>query len=99
MKRPLVRRPGYESCLVIDGEKMSVASQEDCTAAIEQAKILEEVARPGEEFRHVCKVPRTVRQKAMDEGWDDGDWAKWLNDPDHVKLRSWKGQIGRQDLM
>ena len=99
MRHPLIARPGYRATFLKSDGKITIASEEDCTAAIERNKVLEERALPGEEFRHVAYVPRVVAQRAQNEGWDDGDWAKWLNDPDHSKLRSWKGQIGRQDLL
>lgn len=38
-------------------------------------------------------IPMTVVEKSMLEGWDDGDWKRWLNDPDNKAFRIWPGRV------
>ena len=44
---------------------------------------------------HVAKVPVTVVERAMREGWfhDDKAWDKFLNDPDHKGFRVDEGRL------
>lgn len=41
----------------------------------------------------LAKVPMTVYEKSILEEWDEGDWKKWLNDPDNAAFRVWQGQV------
>jgi hypothetical protein len=38
-------------------------------------------------------VPLFVWEQSEREGWDDADWAKWLNDPDNAAFRVWRGSV------
>jgi hypothetical protein len=40
-------------------------------------------------------VPITVAEKAMLEGWDEQDWARWLDDPANAAFRVWQGRVGK----
>lgn len=41
----------------------------------------------------LARVPLTVYEKSLHEGWDEADWKKWLNDPDNKHFRVWQGQV------
>lgn len=43
--------------------------------------------------RLVARVPMTVVELSIHEQWDEGDWKKWLNDPDNAAFRIWQGQV------
>lgn len=45
-------------------------------------------------FRYLARgVPLTVYEKSLHEQWDEGDWDKWLNDPDNAVFRIWAGRV------
>lgn len=41
----------------------------------------------------LARVPMTVYEQSLREQWDDGDWKRWLNDPQNEPFRIWKGQV------
>lgn len=49
--------------------------------------------RPGSTNKLVARVPMTVYEQSLHEGWDENDWKKWLNDPDNKAFRIWPGQV------
>jgi hypothetical protein len=62
-------------------------------------EILDGVHRDQEAMAHdgvnklLAKVPVAIYERSVHEKWDEGDWARWLNDPDNSRLRVWKGQV------
>jgi hypothetical protein len=38
-------------------------------------------------------VPLFVYEQSEREGWDQNDWARWLNDPDNAHFRVWRGRV------
>ena len=38
-------------------------------------------------------VPLFVYEQSEREGWDEKDWARWLNDPDNALFRVWPGRV------
>lgn len=42
---------------------------------------------------HIAEIPLSIAETAEVEGWDEGDWRRWLNDPDNAMFRTWKGRI------
>lgn len=77
------------------GERYVFETIEDHEPTIESAKVLREHVTSKDTFRHVARVPLTVYEKALREGWaDDQDkWRRWLNDPDNAAFRVWEGQV------
>jgi hypothetical protein len=41
----------------------------------------------------IARVPFTVWERAHHEGWDQGDWDKFLNDPSNRDFRVWPGAL------
>lgn len=68
---------------------------EDHEPTIESAKILRENQSNKSMMRHVARVPMTIYEQAIREGWanDQLAWAKWLNDPDNRAFRVWEGNV------
>lgn len=67
---------------------------------VEMDGVLESIKRARDEGHHpksanrlVARVPMTVVEQSIHEQWDDGDWKKWLNDPDNAAFRIWQGQV------
>lgn len=72
-----------------------IETVEDVEPAIESAKVLRENHRAGTDMKHVARVPVTVVEKAMREGWfhDESAWKTWLNDPANKAFRVWEGRV------
>jgi hypothetical protein len=73
----------------------AIETVEDVEPAIESAKILADNHAERGDLKHVARVPVTVVEQAMREGWfhDDAAWRKWLSDPDNKKFRVWQGRL------
>lgn len=41
----------------------------------------------------VARVPATIYEQSLIEGWDDAKWTQWLNDPDNAAFRVWPGRL------
>ncbi len=68
---------------------------EDCEPIVESAKVLREDHKPRGDLKHVARVPVTVVERALREGWfhDQAAWNRWLNDPDNRAFRVWEGRV------
>ncbi len=68
---------------------------EDVEPCIESAKALADNHAERGDLKHVARVPVTVVEKAMREGWyhDDAAWKRWLSAPDNKKFRVWQGKL------
>lgn len=73
-----------------------VRTEQDLTQAIENNKLLTE-AHPRRSTNKLLArgVPVSVYEKSILEGWDDKDWARWLDDPDNRAFRVWQGRVGK----
>lgn len=49
--------------------------------------------RPGSLNKLVARVPMTVYEQSIHEGWDEDKWKSWLNDPDNKAFRIWPGRV------
>lgn len=52
-----------------------------------------ELVDPRSTNKLVARVPMTIYEKSLHEGWDEDDWKKWLNDPDNRCFRVWEGRL------
>lgn len=59
-------------------------------ASIEQDR---DNIRPGSVNKLVARVPMTIYEQAIHEGWDEDRWKQWLNDPDNKAFRIWPGRV------
>jgi hypothetical protein len=41
----------------------------------------------------VARVPITVYEQSVREGWGDDDWKRYLNSSDATPFRIWRGQV------
>lgn len=73
----------------------SIETVEDVEPAIESAKVLADNHAERGDLKHVARVPVTVVEKAMREGWfhDQAAWSRFLNDADNKKFRVWQGRL------
>ena len=39
----------------------------------------------------LARIPVTIFERSVHEGWDEGDWARWLNSSEAAPFRIWRG--------
>ena len=87
---------GVRRTLITDDERPGFVVQ------TEQAldEILEGIARDREHAndnrspnRRLARVPVEVFERSIHEGWDDGDWARYLNSSEAAPFRIWRGEV------
>jgi hypothetical protein len=68
---------------------------QDVEPLLDDVKALRDYQNPNSNMKHVARVPVTVVEQAMREGWfnDQKAWARFLNDPDNAYLRVWEGRL------
>jgi hypothetical protein len=73
----------------------AIQTVEDVEPLLDSVKELRENHRSGGDMKHVARIPVTIVEKAMREGWfhDDAAWSRFLNDPDNKGFRVWEGQL------
>jgi hypothetical protein len=74
-----------------DGNRLAVQTEQAIDGLLDHTAAFRDIPQPGP-FKKVASVPIEVYEKSVLEGWDDGDWAKWLNDPDNKLFRTWPGR-------
>ncbi len=72
-----------------------IETVEDVEPILESVKALRDDHRERSDMKHVARVPVTVVEQAMREGWfhDDAKWNQWLNDPQNKDFRVWEGTV------
>ena len=77
-----------------DGE-FAIQTVEDHEPLLDSVKVLRDDHTARGDLKHVARVPLTVVEKAMREGWynDKAAWRKWCNDPDNRGFRVWEGRV------
>jgi hypothetical protein len=85
----VIHAPRYED------QDTVLQTVEDCEPIVESVRHLREAQAPRADMKHVARVPVTVVEKAMREGWfnDQAAWDRWLNDPDNRDFRVWEGRV------
>jgi hypothetical protein len=73
----------------------TIQTTENHTPTIESVKALRDLHVGGKAMKHVARVPLTIVEQALREGWfnDQAKWKRWLNEPDNKVFRVWEGAI------
>lgn len=74
-------------------DELVVHTEVDVTQLVENNKALRELHPEKSTNKLVARVPMTVYEQSIHEDWDEGDWKKWLNDPDNAMFRVWAGRV------
>jgi hypothetical protein len=87
----IVRKVHFDE---VDGDAV-FETVEDFTDCVESVKVLRDHHKDRGDMKHVARVPVTVVERAMREGWfhDQKAWNKFLNDPDNKDFRVWGGNL------
>ena len=87
---------GVRRTMIIDTDNphnITVHTEVVMDEVLESVKRARELHPEHSTNKHLAKVPMTVVERAMLEDWDEGDWKKWLNDPDNAMFRVWQGTV------
>lgn len=73
----------------------AIETIEDVEPLLESVKVLRDDHKARGDMKHVARVPVTIVEKAMREGWfnDQAAWNRFLNDPDNKDFRVWEGRL------
>jgi hypothetical protein len=73
----------------------TIETIEDCEPVVDSAAVLADDHGNHSNLKHVARVPLSVAEQAMREGWfhDEKAWAVWLNNSDNRDFRVWKGRV------
>lgn len=89
-------KDGVRRTMLSDHEKpnqFTVHTEVDVTDLVKHNIMLAEDQKRKSVNKLLARVPLTIYEKSMLEGWDESDWKKWLNDPDNKAFRVWGGQV------
>lgn len=95
-KRVYYNQDGVRRTMITDDERPwspVVKTEVDMTSTLESIKWDRENHRDRAVNKLVARVPMTVYERSLHEGWDEDDWKKWLNDPDNKAFRVWEGRV------
>lgn len=87
---------GVKRTMLSDREQSGsviVHTEVQMDAVLDSIKRDQDAIKPGSVNKVLARVPLTVFEQSMLEGWDDEDWKKWLNDPDNSMFRVWRGRV------
>lgn len=87
---------GVRRTFLLDQEnphQFTVHTQVEMDEVLEGVKRARENQNPRAVNKTVARVPMTVYEQSLVEQWDEGDWKKWLNDPDNKAYRIWQGKV------
>jgi len=98
MERRSVERDGTITRTLVSGDlhdDLVVHTEQDVGAILDNVHELREHTTPNRQgfARFAARVPVTVYEQSIREGWDDADWKRWLNDPDNKAFRVWQGRV------
>lgn len=98
VERKMVYRDsdGVRRTLITDSDKpfdVHVNTEVAMDAILESIKAKRDHLEPNSVNKHLATVPMTIYEKSILEQWDEGDWKKWLNDPDNAAFRVWQGAV------
>jgi hypothetical protein len=95
-RTPYRNENGVRRTLITDDER-----PDDLVVHTEQVldEILDSVERDRATMRHdgvnklLARLPIEVYERAVHEGWDEGDWARYLNSAEAAPFRIWRGRV------
>lgn len=75
--------------------KIGVYTEVDMDRVLESIKEAQEyeASRTRPLHRHLARIPMTVYERSIHEGWDEAKWKQWLNDPANDAFRVWRGRV------
>ena len=44
-------------------------------------------------IKRLARIPISIYERSVLEGWDESDWARWLNSSDAAPFRIWQGRV------
>lgn len=73
----------------------AIETIEDVEPLLDSVRVLRDDHRRGGDWKHVARLPVTVVEQAMREGWfhDQSRWTRFFNDADNKHLRVWEGTV------
>jgi hypothetical protein len=76
-----------------DPDQVTVHTQQDVEP------ILDSIERDRAVMTHdgfnklLARIPITIYERSVHEGWDEEKWARWLNSSEAAPFRIWRGRV------
>lgn len=98
MERKSVTRDynGIRRTLVTDSEhpdRFGVFTEQNLDEILPGIARDRELQNPNGVNKLLARIPITIYERAVHEGWDEGDWKRWLNSSEAAPYRIWQGQV------
>lgn len=74
-------------------DQFVVKTSVDMTQVLESIKVDAENHQVRSDNKLVARIPMTIYERSMLEGWDEDDWKKWLNSDEAKPFRVWRGRV------
>lgn len=76
-----------------DPDTFGVNTEVDVEQLVKNNADLQELHPLGSTNKLVARVPLTIYEQSIHEGWGEDRWKRWLNDPDNKFFRIWPGRV------
>jgi hypothetical protein len=95
-KSVIRNRDGVRRTLMTDSEdrtRFHVITEQNVDEVLESIKRDAENHRERSTNKLLARIPMTVYEIAVHQGWDEDDWRRYLNSSEAAPFRIWKGQV------
>jgi hypothetical protein len=95
-KRVYHDRGGVRRTLIWDDEaphRFHTLVEQDVEPILDGVDRDREIMRNDRANKLAARIPIPVYERAVHEGWDEGDWRKWLNSYEGSHFRIWRGSL------
>jgi hypothetical protein len=76
-----------------DPEQVTVHTQQDVEPVLDSVERDRAIMKHDGVNKLLARIPVSIFERSVHEGWDEGDWARWLNSSEAAPFRIWRGQV------
>jgi hypothetical protein len=87
---------GVRRTMISDDERpddLVVHTEQDLDDILDSVKRDREIMAMNGENKLLARIPIPVYERAVLEGWDERDWARYLNSTEAQAFRIWRGVV------
>jgi hypothetical protein len=89
-------RDGVRRTSIVDDERpdeLVVHTEQVLDEILDSVERDRAIMKMNGENKLLARIPIPIYERAVHEGWDEGDWAKWLNSYEAAPFRIWRGNV------
>ena len=87
---------GVRRTMIVDDERpdrIVVQTEQVLDEILEGVKRDRELHPSSSTNKMLARIPIEIYERSVNEGWDEGDWARWLNSSEAAPFRIWQGRV------